>query len=113
MSVTERKSISDKLPNGAFQRLSGSEAHDTPFRDRDRIAGARVAGDTGPAKRRFERAEADERDRVAFLQRARDAGEQRIDRGSRAGPGDTNILRDLPHQILLVHPYAVFLTVSR
>src|SRR5205823_3613902 len=48
-------------------------------------------------------AEPDERDRVAFLQRPRDALDQRIDRGRGARFGDTRVLRDFDDHIVFVH----------
>src|SRR5688572_9595624 len=67
------------LANGVLERLAGLEARDAPLRDLDGRTGLRVASGARLALARGERAETDEGDRVALLQAARDAVDQRID----------------------------------
>src|SRR5439155_8363593 len=91
------------LTDRVFQRFTRGESHDTPLRNLDRRTRLRVASGARLALTGLERAEADERDRVAFLQRPGDAVDQRFNCGGGAGFRRTGIFRNLRNQCLLVH----------
>src|SRR5688572_4769210 len=93
------------LANGVLERLAGLEARDAPLRDLDGRTGLRVASGARLALARGERAETDEGDRVALLQAARDAVDQRIDRRGGRRLRLASVLGDLADQILLVHAW--------
>src|SRR5687768_10516443 len=69
------------LADRVLEALAHREADDPALRNVDRRAGLRVARGAGLAARRLERAEADERHRLALLQRLGDPFNQRVDRG--------------------------------
>ena len=73
------------LVDSRLERLAGGEADDATLRNLDRGAGLRIARGARLALRRLERAETDESDRLALLQRLGDAFDERIDGGCRAG----------------------------
>ena len=72
-----------RLVDGRLQRLAGGEADDPALRDLDRGACLRIARGARLPLRGLERAETDEGDRLALLERLGDALDERID-GRRA-----------------------------
>src|SRR5688572_14553193 len=101
-----RKRADVMLADRGLERLARREADDPPLRDRDGRTRLRVACGARLALRGLERAAADECDRVAFLQRFRDAVYQRFDRGLGARFRRAGVRRDLGDQFLFVHAYS-------
>src|SRR5437868_2322678 len=85
LSVQCLLALQDALSHRVLQRFALRESHDTPLRNLDRRTRLRVASGARLALTGLERAEADERDRVAFLQRPGDAVDQRFNCGGGAG----------------------------
>src|ERR1700686_2251003 len=91
------------LLDGLLEPLAGAEPWDPALGDLDGRPGPGIARRPGLAVRDLERAETDERYRVALLQRSGDAVDQRVDRRRRRGLGHAGVLGDLGHDFLFVH----------
>src|SRR5689334_6748225 len=91
------------LLDSLLEGFAGGELRNAALRDLDGGAGLGVAGGARLAVQRLEGAEADERDRVALLERSRDAVDQRVDRGGGARLRETSVFRDLRDDLLFVH----------
>src|SRR4029079_19228800 len=91
------------LIDRVLEALAGLEADDAALRHLHAGARLRVAGGPRLSHRRLERAETDEGDGMALLQRSGDAVEQRLDRAHRADFREPRVLDDLGDEFLLVH----------
>src|SRR5439155_12337959 len=91
------------LPDGRREFLARTEARHLARLDLDLLARLRVAADASLALADRERAEADQRDAIALLQRLGDAVDQRIQRLAGSRLADLRVLGDLVDQIRLVH----------
>src|SRR5512134_151618 len=89
--------------HGRLEVLAGAESDDATLRDFDGGAGLGVARGPRLALRGLEGAEPDERDRLPFLERLRDALEEGFNGRRGAGLRDARILRDLGDEFLFVH----------
>src|SRR5207237_2691498 len=101
--TTEVRPDGGRLVERGLERLTGAEAHDAALRNLDRGARLRVARGARLTLRGLERAEADEGNRLAFLQRLGDAFEERVHGGRRVRLGDAGVLCNLRDQFLSVH----------
>src|SRR5439155_1795425 len=90
-------------PDGRREFLARTEARHLARLDLDLLARLRVAADASLALADRERAEADQRDAIALLQRLGDAVDQRIQRLAGGRLADLRVLGDLVDQIRLVH----------
>src|SRR5262245_48766542 len=94
-----------RLPvQGLFELLAGLEPDGTLRLDGDRFPGLRIPAGPRLPLADGERSEADERDALTFLERARDARDETIHRVRCRGLRDAGVIGDLPDQCCLVHP---------
>src|SRR5579862_5848101 len=88
---------------GLLERFASAEPRDAAIADGDGGAGLWIARFARLAARRFEGAEADERDAVALLQRLRHRLDQRLEDAADGDLRQFCVLGDLRHDLLFVH----------